>query len=160
MAELFATYTVGEIILFIIALCIAIKECVSFFDWAKDRLKKTFNKEIRQNKEKDNIKDKINKTISDVDQLFSNQEKMEKDLQDISDKINLLLKSDRDDIKSFITEKHHHFCYQKGWIDDYSLDCILKRFEHYQKEGGNSFIEEFVNELKELPKHPPNEKEE
>jgi hypothetical protein len=38
------------------------------------------------------------------------------------------MKSDKDSIKAFITKEHHYFCYEKGWIDDYNLDCLEKRF--------------------------------
>lgn len=57
----------------------------------------------------------------------------------------MLIDSDRDDIKSYITREHHYFCYQKGWIDDFSLDCCERRYKHYSDEGGNSFIGQFMD---------------
>ena len=45
MKDLLANYSVNEIIIFIVTLALAIKGCVSFFDWAMDRLRKVFNKE-------------------------------------------------------------------------------------------------------------------
>ena len=38
-----------------------------------------------------------------------------------------------DDIKSWITEKHHYYCYSQEWIDDYSLDCIERRYKQFDK---------------------------
>lgn len=67
----------------------------------------------------------------------------------------MLIDSDKDDIKSYITREHHYFCYQVGWIDDFSLDCLERRYQHYEDEGGNSFIAGFMNELRTLPKQPP-----
>lgn len=67
----------------------------------------------------------------------------------------MLIDSDKDDIKSYITREHHYFCYQIGWIDDFSLDCLEKRYRHYADEGGNSFIEGFMDELRALPKQAP-----
>ena len=75
-------------------------------------------------------------------------------LNNLSQKIDILIQSDRDDIRSYITREHHYFCYQKGWIDDFSLDCIEKQYMHYVDEGGNSFIEGFMEELRALPKQP------
>ena len=80
-------------------------------------------------------------------------------LRILTDKINLLIDSDKDSIKSFITDRHHHFCYDKKWIDDYSLDCIEKRYKHYTDEGGNSFIHDLMKELRALPKQPPHNEE-
>ena len=66
---------------------------------------------------------------------------IKKVLNTLQDSINLLIESDKDDIKQSITKDHHYFCYQLKSIDDYSLDCIEKRFSHYEEEGGNSFVQ-------------------
>lgn len=66
--------------------------------------------------------------------------------------IELLTASDKDDIKAYITREHHYFCYKIGYIDDYNLDCIEKRYSHYKDEGGNSFISTLMEELRALPK--------
>lgn len=63
--------------------------------------------------------------------LEKNQQNTDKILQNLATKIDMLIDSDKDDIKSFITEKHHYYCYKVGYIDDFSLDCIEKRFKHY-----------------------------
>ena len=41
------------------------------------------------------------------------------------------------------------------WIDDYSLDCIERRYKHYIDEGGNSFIGQLMIEIRKLPHQPP-----
>ena len=87
--------------------------------------------------------------------LEANQQTTDRILNDLSDKIDMLIDSDRDDIKSYITREHHYFCYQKKWIDDFSLDCCERRYQHYSDEGGNSFIGQFMEELRALPKQPP-----
>ena len=93
-------------------------------------------------------------------ELSKQQEKTSKQLESICNKIDMLISSDKDNIKSYITKEHHIFVYQKGWIDDYSLDCIERRFQHYKDEGGNSFVEDLMNELRELPKRPPQDLQE
>ena len=64
--------------------------------------------------------------------------------------INLLIESDKDSIKSFIVKEHHYYT-QIGWVDDYSLDAIERRYKHYQEEGGNSFVHTLMAELRALP---------
>ena len=101
----------------------------------------------------------MNKRIEDGEnltfQLREHQKRDDEALQDLSKKIDILIESDRDAIKTYITKEHHKFCYNKGWIDDFSLDCLEKRFKHYADEGGNSFICGFMQELRALPKRPP-----
>ena len=94
-----------------------------------------------------------------ITSLKANQENTDETLNCLSKKIDMLINSDKDDIKSYITRQHHYFCYQIGWIDDFSLDCVERRYQHYTDEGGNSFIEGFMNELRALPKQSPEERE-
>lgn len=155
MLELLQHYSIPEIFLFIVLLALAFKSVVSFFEWLEERIKKAFNIKFRKMSEKE----KINKRIEDgenfMTQLREHQKHNDEALQDLSKKIDTLVESDKDDIKAYITKEHHKFCYDKGWIDDFSLDCLEKRFKHYADEGGNSFICGFMQELRALPKRPP-----
>ena len=136
-------YSIEEILTFIVAIAVAVKGCISFLDWAIARLKQAF--EVSDQPKK--LKQKIQDHTQQIQELKEIIEKL-------SDKIDVLIKSDRDDIKAFITREHHSFCYEKGWIDDYSLDCIEKRYDHYKEEGGNSFIATLMDEVRALPKKP------
>ena len=78
----------------------------------------------------------------------SQEERMNK----MSKALDLLVESDKDNIKSWIVEKHHHFCYEVGAIDYFSLESIERRYDHYQAEDSNSYVATLVKELKELPK--------
>ena len=40
----------------------------------------------------------------------------------------------------------------KGYIDDFSMDAIEKRYDHYKAEGGNSYISDLMHDLRKLPK--------
>jgi hypothetical protein len=69
-------------------------------------------------------------------------------------KINILIDSDKDDIKGWIVDKYHEFYSRKGWIDAFSMDAIEKRFSTYEKEGGNHYVKNLVNQLRSLPMDP------
>lgn len=155
MITLLQHYSLSDIFIFIIFLALAVKSLVSFFDWAQDRINKTFNKKHSKIIEKEQLERRFQQENQMIVTLQQNQKVTDNILQDLSKKINLLIDSDKDDIKSFITRQHHYFCYKIGWIDDFSLDCIEKRYQHYADEGGNSFIEGFMDELRALPKQEP-----
>ena len=63
-----------------------------------------------------------------------------------------LTESDKDDIKAFITREYHYFVEQIGWIDDYSMDCLEKRYAHYVAYRGNTFVGELMKALRALPR--------
>lgn len=134
MGDLITNYSIEQIILFIVSLAVALKAVISFWDWAVERLRKVFNKETKQEK------------------LKEQQLKMHADMDNMMKSIQLLLDSDKDDIKAWITDKHYHFCYEKRYIDDYSLDCLERRYAHYIDEGGNHFIHQLMDEIRQLPR--------
>lgn len=151
MLNLLQNYSVGDILIFIVVLALAFKGAVTFIDWLKDRANKYFNKEHQRLKEKADLKEQIN---DDEDKLASLEKKyieQEKTLAELQKNLQLLIVSDRDDIRAWITKEHHHFV-RLNKIDDYSLDCIEKRYAHYTEEGGNSYVEDLMREIRALPK--------
>lgn len=155
MKELLTSYSIMEILVFGIILFIAIRELVTYIDWGKNRMKQYFDKDYKSHETIEEITGKI-------DKLFEEKEKVDGRIGNINDTfaelksvIDMLVSSDKEDIKSYITREHHYFCYEKGWIDDYSMECLEKRFAIYEQEHGNSFVEGLMNEIRALPKTPP-----
>lgn len=157
MLALFQHYSLSDILIFIVILALAIKSAVSFFDWIHERVQKVFKKQHSELSEKERLEKRLQQGSRIMNELQKNQQGIDKILEDLSSKIDMLIQSDKDDIKSFITREHHYFCYRAGWIDDFSLDCIEKRYKHYKDEGGNTFIDGFMEELRALPKSDPSQ---
>ena len=155
MLGLLEHYSISEIFLFIVLLALAFKGIVTFFEWLQEHIKKVFNIKFGKISEKERMNKKIEDGEIFMNELREHQKQNDETLQGLSKKIDMLVESDKDDIKAYITKEHHKFCYDKGWIDDFSLDCLEKRFKHYADEGGNSFICGFMQELRALPKRPP-----
>ena len=155
MLELLSSYSLTQIVTFIVLLAIAIKEGITLITWFKDFFRKKFNDDMKNTVATNKQNEQIDKIKEDIQILIDNQEKIFKEIELFKQQLEMIIESDKDDIKSWITEKHHFYCYEIKWIDDYSMDCIEKRYRHYKDEGGNSFIEELMNELRGLPKTPP-----
>ena len=155
MLELLSTYSLTQIVTFIVLLAIAVKEGITLVIWFKDFFKKKFNDDMKNTVATKERNEQICKIKEDIQLLIQNQEKIFEEIKLFKQQLEMIIESDKDDIKSWITEKHHFYCYERKWIDDYSMDCIEKRYRHYKDEGGNSFIEELMNELRSLPKTPP-----
>lgn len=155
MIALLQHYSLSDILIFTVFLALAIKGLITFFDWAKERIQRAFDAEHQHLSEKERLERRLQENSQMIKVLQENQEKTDEILKELSTKISMLIDSDRDDIKAFITEKHHLYCYQRKWIDDFSLECLEKRYKHYEDEGGNSFIGGFMQQLRNLPKQPP-----
>lgn len=141
MGDLLKNYSIQEILVLLIALAVAFKAVASFWDWAKAWLKEKFGK-----------KDPVEDIESKINQLFEIQKRQDTEMEKILNVVKLFLESDRNNIKSWIVEKHHHFCYEVKAIDYFSLESIERKYEHYKKEDGNSYVTTLMEELKALPK--------
>ena len=141
MSQLVTHYSVSEIILFIIILAVAIKELITFIDWAKHRTAQA----VHQSERSSELKKASQRHEDELNEIRCS-------IKSLQQSINLLILSDRDDIKQSLTKDHHYFCYKLGSIDDYSLDCMQKRYAHYKEEGGNSFIKTLMQEVRALPR--------
>lgn len=148
MEKLLTNYSPTDIIMYTVILCLAVKGVVSFIDWACDRVRRYYDKDYDEREEIDTIK-------QDVDELKEAKEHTNNSVDKINDSIAMLIESDKESIKAYVTERHHFFVYEHGWIDDYSMECLERRFLIYQHEHGNSFVEGLMDEIRALPKHPP-----
>lgn len=151
MKQLLSNYSVGQILLFLVVAAFAIKEFLSFIDWAHERMDKTVDKSRKTIKIEQRLDDAIEERKEAINELREKETEIEESIQKLDIKINMLIDSDRDDIKAWLTSQHHHFM-EKGEIDYYSLDCITKRYEHYKLEGGNTFIDDLMEDINNLPK--------
>ncbi len=152
MLQLIQHYSISEIFIFIVLLALATKSVVGFFSWALEKFSKLFNFKHNKLTEKEKLQQQLMEQSVAIAALKEQQKNTDNYLQTMSKKIDLLIDSDKDDIKSYITKQHHRFCYQVKQIDDFSLDCLEKRYRHYADEGGNSFIAGFMEDLRKLPK--------
>ena len=128
-------------------IAVAIQSVIAFIDWTKERLFKFLHKE-------EAVENLAESSQMQINSIISTQAEMKESLEEINKSIHLLIQSDRDDIKAFITMQYHTFVEDKGWIDDFSLECLEKRYGHYVEEGGNSFIATMMTKLRDLPRHP------
>ena len=143
LIQLFSQFNLGQILIIIILLGLSVKGVVTFFDWVKERLYKLSNKQLKSKK--------ANEQIKNQEETINN---LKKDVEKIQKSIDTLIESDKENIKAWITEKHHYYCYEKKYIDDYTLDCLERRFTRYEEEGGNSFVHNLMDDLRDLPRKP------
>lgn len=154
-ASVLKDFPISEILLCIIGVLVLVKWIIEYFDWGHKRTKDKYDQEAVRKKNIEDINEKLNQNSEDIKMLIEMQKQQNEKIEQQNLRIGLLIDSDKDDIKAFITEKYHYFVEVRGWIDDYSLDCLEKRFQHYRDENGNSFVADLMSEIKRLPKHPP-----
>lgn len=154
MSYLLQTFGVGTIL---IVLLIAIPTIVNFITWCKGiwaKREKFKQENIDKGREIEAHKEEKETRFSNGEARMTSLEEDVKDLKTIIAKqqqlIELLVESDELDIKSWIKAQHEKWT-AKGYIDNQTLELLCQRFKIYTKEGGNSWAERLVNDLKSLP---------
>ena len=152
MDEILTQYSITEILVFLFVLIASIKTTLNSMEYLWERISKIFKKQQKNIEQQEDFTKHVQESEKQIKELYDLHTKTEENLNRIIDSMQLLINSDKDDIKAWITEKHHYYCYEKKHIDDYSLDCIEKRYTHYRNEGGNSFVEDLMKDIRRLPK--------
>lgn len=86
-----------------------------------------------------------------LDQYKKDNIKISKSIIKIDKTVDILVESDKEDIKSYIVSQYHKWM-ELGYIDIYAYETILLRYENYKKEHGNSFVKKLIDEIELLEK--------
>ena len=167
MLEFFTRYSINDIIIFIILFAIAVKAINDFIDWGKEKYDKKFNKDHlalnKQAKMDENYavsQKQHEEVVAYCKKLDDKMDLIAKTMREKVDKLDArlaqLTESDKHDIKGWIVEKHHYLI-KKGWVDDFTMDTLERRYSDYVAEEGNSYIAGLMGELRVLPHFPPEE---
>lgn len=173
MVDLLSQYSLSDIIIFGVAAVVAVKGTWDLVDYFTSKYKAKFTKDYNALEREKELKERqdaleahyrdckgqhqetielYNSLEAKIDNLAS---VVNNKFEELDKRMDTLTTSDKFDIKSFIVEKYHFFVEEQGWIDDFSLDVLERRFEVYEAEGGNSYIAGLMKELRQLPKHAP-----
>lgn len=151
MNDLLTNYSIGDIVLFAFALAFFVKEVIGLVKYFKDLINDGYDTKIVKKEKIQYFTDCLEELKRDNAETSQQIENIKQELDEVTQKINTLTESDKDDIKGWIVSQYHYFMKQ-GWIDDFSMDTIEKRYGHYIEEGGNHYVHTLMKELKALPK--------
>lgn len=128
----------------------------------REKMLKMIDEVSELKKTVEGIDDQMKKTTEETDEKMEElSQKLErreiessaanKHMEEMGEMITLLVESDKDQIKSYITSEYHKWM-AKGYIDIYAMATVESIFTNYRKEKGNTFVEGLVKELRKLPK--------
>lgn len=106
------------------------------------------NKDIEQNHTINN--NKINEMSREIQKHTLELTEIKKSLEGTNDKVKLLVESDKEDIKAYVTQEYNKWIPQ-GHIDLITLQSIEARYSKYVEEKGNGFVKKMIDDLRNLP---------
>ena len=86
-------------------------------------------------------------------------DRLEEDMASIKESISLLRKSDICSFRNQLVKDYEHYK-ERGYISTHSLASLEDQYEIYKEEGGNSFAEQVMNDIRALAKEPKSNQKE
>ena len=177
---LLSQFSIEGLILLGVLFLVAVKFVGELFEYCYNKIKKYFDiKDEKEERHEEimNSLEELKQQVSEQEELSKESSKqitnLSVQLKEQEDKSQIFQKAidnqivkftdfetqlqnlcDRmqDSTRAYIIDKHHHYCYQIGAIDDMALQDIERRFMYYKAAGGNTFIDSMMEEVRNLPR--------
>lgn len=149
---LFSQYSIESTIILIILLLLIAKFINELYSYFSEQFNEYFNKKNKVDKQHEEIKNELKKINNKLDDVYHQNEQLEDRQKIIENQAMLTQERLQENTRSYIIDAHHRFCYQIGGIDDINLQSIERRYLYYKTAGGNSFIDNLMDEIRKLPK--------
>ena len=161
--EILRSYSSGEVIAIVFALLLAVKFCYNFVEWGYERLKKWANITTSKDKEESEFRSMVvamAKKIDDKEAEFTEAVKdIKKYVEELKSEIHILeTKEDmtqerlKQDTRSDLIDLYKRFMVAQ-YIDELSFENFSSRYTYYKETGGNTYIDELMDDIKDLRRH-------
>ena len=177
---LFSQYSLESIIILVLLIAVSIKFVTDLWEHFYNKAKKYFNfkdeKEERHNEilqrldtlqkstdAQHDINAKRDGQIKKISEQLDAQDKEALELrktmstqiqkfENLESRVHIVSEQLQDSTRAYIIDKHHHFCYRLHAIDDMSLQDLERRFMFYKSAGGDTFIDNLMEDVRKLPR--------
>ncbi len=172
LTNLLQQYSFESIFIFIILLVVAFKFISEAFEWLWGKIRKVSNKQYKE----EHFDEKFSKLEKNINNHFQNSDQKMVELeerlnlqfnesklriQDIDNRLIVMEERQQEATRSYLIESYHKFCKELKIIDELSLQEIERRYLYYKTAGGDGFIDNLMEEIRNLPLAPlANQKEE
>ena len=118
--------------------------------WQKIKIKVTKkNEEQEKTEDIDHYFEKIDKNFEEINKRFDT---IDAQSQQTNERLSFIEERQQENTRSYLIDAHHKFCYEIKAIDDINLQSMERRYMYYKTQGGNSFINELMQEVRQLPR--------
>lgn len=148
LISLLSQMSIESIILAVVALITAAKLMSDLFDWLYSKLKDYFNIKDKTKEEQKEIREQLDRIERKCDERGQEVQEIKKEMSAVRSRL-------QDSTRSYILDKYHYYVQELGIIDEAALQDLERRYLYYKNDGGDSFIELRMEELRNLPMMTP-----
>ncbi len=149
---LFSQYSIETLILLIIGVALSVKFIGELWEYFYNKIRLYFNYKNQKDQAHDEIINGIIKIETRTGELQETVEALTENIRTLQKQSELATKRLQENSRSYIIDKHHYFCYQVKAIDDLNLQSLERRYLYYKAEGGDTFVDGLMDEVRALPR--------
>ena len=170
---LLSNYSIEEIFLIIVVALIVVKLLMELTKYFYDKARNYFGMKNKKENWEESTTSSLDNITSKIDNLETAANQRKERLIAVENKINTLEEYSQENHKnqkeikkqmeivqerlqentrSFLIDAHHRFKYEVGGIDDLNLQSMERRYLFYKTAGGDSFIDDLMDEVRQLPR--------
>lgn len=152
ITTLLTQHSVEELILLIIIILFVLKVLNELFSYFYDKAKNYFGIKNEQESWEKGVSESLQDISDEIKVLKEQNKKTHQHQKDIDAAIALVQERLQENTRSYLIDAHHKFCYEVHAIDDLNLQAMERRYLYYKTAGGNSFVDNLMDEVRTLPK--------
>lgn len=138
MENLLNTFDFKTIMLVLFLVAVGVRELIQLYRYFRMRIYGKFEMQDTERETMNNMEKSMQSVLLE--------------LKDIDKKLTLLQVSNRDSIKSWILMSYQKYKENSAQLDSMQMDLLERRYQHYKDQGGNSYIDEIMDELRAIYK--------
>lgn len=149
---LFSQHSLEELIVFIVLILLAVQGVWKAIGFFVEKYEISTGKKIDSIQWKENLSESLTTLDEKIDLLSEQNEKTHEKQEQLEDTVTLLQERMQENTRSYLIDAHHKFCYQIKKIDDLNLQSLERRYLYYKSSGGDTFIDNLMEDIRELPR--------
>ncbi len=152
IVSLFSQHSLEELIVLIVLILVATQGIWKILEFFFDKFEIHTGKKIDGIKWKEQLTESLSDIGEKINQLFEQNKTTHEKQEQLENTVSLLQERMQENTRSYLIDAHHRFCYNLKKIDDLNLESLERRYLYYKSSGGDTFIDNLMNEIRELPR--------
>lgn len=149
---LVGNYTVESVLFVVVAVVLLARVLGQAVEWIWDRLVRKVRKSDGESSEHRELSESISAIRSQLDAIGGDFVGIHEQLAKTDAGLESMQEHLLQITRAYFIEQYYHFCHDKKMIDDNSMQILELRYSFYKAHGGNSYVDNLMAELRELPR--------
>lgn len=149
---LLTQHSIEELVILVVLILFAFKALNELVAYFYNKIKQHFGIKNDEEKWEKEVSKNFNKVFEEIDYLKEQNSQIHEHQKQLDAGLALVQERLQENTRSYLINAHHRFCYEIHAIDDLSLQAMERRYLYYKTAGGDSFIDNLMDEVRNLPK--------